>query len=141
MMNKGLAATAAVALALVGGTALAGPEKWLDKWSKLDKDGDGKVAISDIDEKHRAVVARADADNDGFITKAELASMRAAKKAEWKAKRFPDTNKDGFVDRVEFDAAARERFAALDTSGDGRLSQEEMDAGDHRGRSQGGDLD
>lgn len=134
MVKKGLAATAVIAIALAGGVALAGP----GKWSKLDKDGDGKVAVSEIDQKHRDFIAKADADRDGFITDAEMASLRDAKKAEWKAKRFPDTNKDGAVDRNEFEAAARARFDDLDKNSDGRLSEEEMDAGHRRGHRRGG---
>lgn len=137
MMNKGLAATAAIAMALTGGVALAGA----GKWDKLDKDGDGKIAVSEIDQKHRDFIARADADKDGFITEAEMEAMRDARKAEWKAKRFPDANKDGVVDRNEFETAARDRFAELDANKDGRLSEEEMEAGHHRGHHRRGGPD
>ena len=41
-----------------------------------------------------------------------------------------DTNDDGFIDRVEFDAAgvnrAADRFFATDASGDGAISAEEL---------------
>lgn len=134
MMKKSLSAAAVIALALAGGAALAGP----GKWSKLDKDGDGKVAVSEVDQRHRDFIAKADADKDGFITDAEMQAMSDARKAEWKAKRFPDRNNDGVVDRNEFETAARERFDKLDENKDGRLSEEEMDAGHHRGHRRGG---
>lgn len=140
MANKGLAAAGAMALALAGGAALAGP----GKWTKADKDGDGKVAISEIDENHRDFIAKADADKDGFITEAEMEALRETKKAEIKAKLFPDADKDGFVDRREYDDAARARFAELDKNGDGRLSEDEMRAGHRHGhhrRGHGGDRD
>lgn len=137
MMGKGLAATAAIALSLVGGAALAEP----GRWSKADKNGDGKVAVSEIDANHRDFIAKADADKDGFITEAEMDALRDAKKAEWNAKRFPDANKDGVIDRAEFETAARERFADLDKNEDGRLSEAELDAGRPRGHFRRGGRD
>jgi hypothetical protein len=137
MMNKGLAATCAAALILAGGAALAGP----GRWSKADKDGDGKVAVTEIEAEHRDFIAKADADKDGFITEDELEALRETKKAEMKAKMFPDANKDGFVDRREFEDAARERFAELDKNSDGRVSEDEMRAGHrfgHHRRGHGG---
>lgn len=129
MMNKRLAAAAAVTFALAGGVALAGP----GKFSKADKDGDGKVSVAEIDERHKEFLAKADADKDGFVTEAEMEAMHEARKAEMQAKRFPDANKDGFVDRREYEDAARARFAELDKNGDGRVSEEEMRAGHSRG--------
>lgn len=142
MTNKGLAAAGAIALMLAGGAALAGP----GKWSKADKDGDGKVAVSEIDENHRAFIAKADADKDGFITEDEMEALRKAKRSEMQAKRFPDADKNGFVDRREYEDAARARFAELDKDGDGRLSEDEMRAGHRfghhrRGHGPGGDRD
>jgi hypothetical protein len=37
-----------------------------------------------------------------------------------------DTNKDGFVDKAEWDAGQEARFQQLDTNKDGKLSKEEM---------------
>lgn len=37
-----------------------------------------------------------------------------------------DTNKDGVVDKAEWDAGQVARFKRLDTNNDGRLSQEEL---------------
>jgi hypothetical protein len=39
-----------------------------------------------------------------------------------------DTNKDGFVDRGEWDAGQEARFRQLDTNNDGKLTQEELTA-------------
>ncbi|QIL01642.1 calcium-binding protein [Sphingomonas sinipercae] len=58
--------------------------------------------------------ARADQNRDGFVTQAELASLRAMNKdrrqdkiAQVRGKRFDrlDANKDGAISRVEFDSA------------------------------------
>ena len=37
-----------------------------------------------------------------------------------------DTNKDGFVDRAEWNAGQEARFRELDTNNDGKLSKDEM---------------
>src|SRR3954468_15196162 len=37
-----------------------------------------------------------------------------------------DTNKDGFVDRSEWDAGQEARFRQLDTNSDGKLTKEEL---------------
>ena len=37
-----------------------------------------------------------------------------------------DTNKDGFVDRSEWDAGQDARFRQLDTNNDGKLTKEEL---------------
>lgn len=39
-----------------------------------------------------------------------------------------DTNKDGAIDRAEFDAQGAERFKAIDANGDGFVTSEEMKA-------------
>lgn len=127
MMKMGIAAAAAAAL--IGGAAFAGP----GKFSRADKDGDGRVSVEEIDERHRDFLAKADADKDGYITEDEMEALHEAKKAEMKAKLFPDADKNGFVDRREFEDAARARFAELDKNGDGRLSEEEARAGHQRG--------
>ncbi len=132
MMKKGIAAS--MAAVLIGGAAFAGP----GKFSKADKDGDGRISVEEIDERHREFLAKADADKDGFITEAEMAALHEAKRTEMKARRFPDANKDGFVDRREFEDAARARFDELDKNRDGRLSEEEARAGYKRGHGDRG---
>ncbi len=133
MVNRGMAAAAVIAGVLAGGVALAGQ----GKFSRADKDGDGKVSVAEIDERHKEFLAQADADKDGFVTEAEMAALRDSHEADMKAKRFPDANKDGFVDKVEFDEAQRARFAELDKNSDGRISEDEMRAGHHRGPGRG----
>lgn len=132
MMKTGIAAVAAAAL--IGGAAHAGP----GKFSKADKDGDGRVSVEEIDERHRDFLARADADKDGYITEAEMEAMHETRKAAMKAKLFPDADKNGYVDRREYEDAARARFSELDKNGDGRLSEEEMRAGHMRGHGHRG---
>lgn len=133
MIKQGIAAATAI-VALIGGVAHAGP----GRFAKADKDGDGKVSVSELDQRHREFLAKADADKDGFISEAEMEAFHEAKKAEMKAKMFPDADKNGYVDRREFDDAARARFTELDKNGDGRLTEDEMRAGHRRGHGPGG---
>lgn len=124
---------AALATASVGAAAFAGHPD--GRFSRYDKDGDGKIAVSEIDAHKKDFAARADADGDGYITKEEMSAMHEARKAEHEARRFPDANNDGVVDRREFEDAAREHFAKLDSDGNGLISKEEM--AERRGHRRG----
>jgi Ca2+-binding EF-hand superfamily protein len=100
-----------------------------DAWfRRLDKDGDGKVALADIPEKFRARVATADVDHDGFISRDEMRAAREAKFAEMKA--MMDTNHDGTVSDEERKAArvkfVEMRFMKHDTNGDHALTADEV---------------
>lgn len=131
-MNKQLALAVILGVATIGAAAYAkGPKS---DFSRFDEDGDGKVAISELDARHKEFIAEADRDGDGYIAKDEMEAMHEERMAEHQARRFPDANNNGVVDRREFEDAAREKFNKLDANGDGLISKEEMDAqrGHHR---------
>ncbi len=131
-MTKKLALAVILGVATIGAAAYAkGPK---GDFSRFDKDGDGKVAISELDARHKEFLAKADKDGDGYVTKDEMDALHKDRMAEHQARRFPDANNDGSVDRREFEDAAREKFDKLDANGDGLISKEEMDAqrGHHR---------
>ena len=136
---------------------------------KLDADGDGKVsraeaaadpsfaqrfdaldankdgAIDRVDrelrgKQHRdAWFAKADADKDGKLTRAEIDQAHAARRAESGQRRqarmdarfaVADANKDGRLSRDEVkDSRLASRFDALDANKDGSLSRDELAAG------------
>lgn len=136
---------------------------------KLDADGDGKVsraeaaadpsfaqrfdtldankdgAIDRVDrelrgKQHRdAWFAKADADKDGKLTRAEIDQAHAARRAESGQRRqarmdarfaAADANKDGRLSRDEVkDSRLASRFDALDANKDGSLSRDELAAG------------
>jgi len=126
--------TIAAAALILGSAALAAPafaKEPEDHLSRLDKDGDGKVSVSELDARHKEFLGNADADGDGYITAEEMRAMHEKRMAEHKKRRFPDANNDGVVDRREFEDAARERFNEMDANGDGLISEDEMP--DHRG--------
>jgi len=65
------------------------------KWSKLDPDGDGRVAASDVDSKHQGL----DADKDGSITAAEFQAGSRSKFSKW------DADGDGNLSSTELQAS------------------------------------
>jgi len=100
-------------------------------WDKMDKDGDGQIALSELNDRHREFFEAADADGNGAITREEMKAHHQARRAERDARRFPDADGDGVVSKAEYDAKADERFAKLDANGDGMLSEDEMKDGHH----------
>ena len=106
-----------------------------DHFSRFDRDGDGRIAVSELDARHREFLAEADKDGDGFVTKDEMRAAHEARRSDHMARMFPDADKDGSVSRREFEDAARQRFNEIDKNGDGLISKEEM--GDHRGMRRG----
>lgn len=136
-MKRLHAATIIAGLGLMTAPAFAS-ERADKMWDKMDKDGDGQIALSELNDRSRAFFEAADANGDGAISKEEMKAHHEAKRAERDAKRFPDADGDGVVSKAEYDAKADERFAKLDANGDGMLSEEEMKAGHRRGGKHGG---
>ncbi len=65
---------------------------------------------------------KADANDDGVVTKEEMLASVQARFARM------DANGDGVVNRADRDAKAEQRFAKQDANGDGEVSLEEMQA-------------
>jgi EF hand len=79
-----------------------------------------------------------DTNHDGKLDDAERQAMHAAMQAKWQARQQEllakyDANRDGKLDDAEKQAMrhdlAAQRFAKLDTDGDGKLSLAEFEAG------------
>ena len=133
-MKKTLILAAILGASAIGAAASAkGPGG--DHFSRFDEDGDGKVAVSELDARHKEFLAEADKDGDGNITKDEMKAFHEARMDDHKARMFPDANNDGKVSRREFEDAARDRFNEIDENGDCLLTEEEME--DHHGMMRG----
>lgn len=105
---------------------------------KADLNKDGQVTKAEFMESAQTHFASVDADADGFLTKEERKSHRAAKADEMKNKMFDrlDTDGDGAVSRAEMNAvgekmrtrrnARKEKvMERYDTNLDGELSDAE----------------
>jgi len=81
-----------------------------------------------------------DADGDGQLTKEECKAAKKARRGEHGKKRFEkrDANSNGVIDRDEF-GGKDERFAKMDTDGNGELTHEEIKAAHKARRAQRGE--
>jgi len=102
--------------------------------NRLDKDGDGAISEAELDAHKEKLLAQADSNNDGKITREERREYRKKKRAERRARNNPDTNGDGVISKEEHTARAEKRFERLDKNGDGVISKEEMRRGKGKGK-------
>lgn len=121
-------------------------ERFAARFDQMDTNRDGRLTADERPQrmgkhgrrgmgKHGAMM-KADANKDGRISRAEAAAdpKLAAKFNEM------DGNRDGFMDRADWEAKARERkqawFTSTDGNRDGRLSQAEMEASSAKRRAE-----
>ncbi len=125
-----IGSVAAAGAALIAASALAGEGKGEGRWGghfdRMDTNGDGVVTADEMSEKHAQFIEDADANGDGGVSKEEMQAFHQAKREEWRAKRNPDKNGDGVVDRTEYLNAAQQRFDRMDKDGNGVLSEDEQ---------------
>ncbi|MEM9838749.1 MAG: EF-hand domain-containing protein [Pseudomonadota bacterium] len=76
---------------------------------------------------------RMDEDGDGYITIDDLGEGRRAKMMKRRLKN-QDTDEDGRISQAEVTEHAGDRFDELDLDGNGELSDEELEAAQERGR-------
>ena len=134
----------AAAFNLVATPGVAGafqrqPGKIKEKiFSRLDADGDGKIAETEFTARRAEQFGKMDRDGDGSVT---LSEMKEA--AEGRSRRFrkrrgdrggnvearlnrADRNGDGVVSKSEFEENGRELFKKIDPDGSGQVTLEEF---------------
>jgi Ca2+-binding EF-hand superfamily protein len=125
-----LSLLAVPALALAHGGDHGGRGNYDSLVKHVDKNGDGKLEVSELPPKMAEKFAAADTNRDGVITREEFEARKEALKKEHEA--AMDTNHDGTVSTEERAAARtareKEHFAKLDKNGDGQLAQSEVPA-------------
>lgn len=94
------------------------PAEVVDVLMAFDKNHDGKLSKDELPERMQPMFARADANNDGFLTPDELKVYAAATAARNAPP--PEPPRPGII-RLD------PIFAAIDTNHDGVLSSEEID--------------
>jgi Ca2+-binding EF-hand superfamily protein len=109
-------------------------------FGRFDADGDGKVLLSELPPPVAERLKSADKDNDGSVTKEELASAAPGGKPNGK-KPAPadgpnplklleklDANGDGKLEGDEIPERMKERVARIDANGDGAIDKSELEA-------------
>ena len=119
---------AALAGTMIGGAAIAGQAEGGPgggMMARADTNGDGMISRAEFIAQADQRFARLDANGDGQLAGDELNGRSGGPSKRLLA---ADANHDGVITRAEFEAQAADRFARLDTNGDGQISPDEMKA-------------
>ena len=111
-------------------------------WSQMpmDTDGDGAVSLAEFQARRAEVTeerfTRLDSDGDGLLTSQELAARRGRGEHRGFEPGEIDTDGDGAVSLAELQSVrpgmTEERFARMDSNGDGVITNDERP--ERRGR-------
>ena len=101
-------------IAIVMILVLTGPVSGAEKaFEALDKDKDGRISQQEYLDAAAKTFNKLDKDGSGHLDKEELKALSEADRKDWLAEM--DKNKDGKIDRNEFQAEALKRFSTADT--------------------------
>ena len=122
-----------LAAGLIGLTAAAAPanaHRGLRHFDRADADKDGKVTRAEFDAARAARFAGIDANKDGALEVSELRAWRRTWPSRLRDARFKalDADSDGKIGADEFVAQRKEAFARIDANKDGRVDKAEFDA-------------
>lgn len=133
-MFKTTLLAAAATLALAGSAAAQGSPSA----GRLDRDGDKRVSLAEMQARQAERFARMDVDRDGQLTREERRAGRQAMRAERSGKRADrqaavfarrDTDRDGALSQAEAPKRFAAHFTHLDADANGRLTPQELQAG------------
>jgi hypothetical protein len=105
---------------------------------RLDKDGDRRISLAEMQARQNERFVRLDLNRDGRLTREERQAARPAKRAAHLGARAGrqggafarlDLNRDGGLSQAESPKRLSLHFAQLDADRDGRLNQSELQAG------------
>lgn len=122
-MKKAILISSATAMLMAGGIAIAAPG---DRGMRADTNNDGAISRAELTQSLDARFAKMDVNGDGQLSKEDREARHAQRFAKM------DANGDGELTQAEMEAAraARkaERFARADADGNGKLNQQEAQA-------------
>ena len=100
-------------IAVVMILVLTGPVSGAEKaFEALDKDKDGIISQQEYVDATAKTFNKLDKDGSGHLDKEELEALSEADRKDWFAEM--DKNRDGRIDRNEFQEEALERFSTAD---------------------------
>jgi Ca2+-binding EF-hand superfamily protein len=110
----------AIAMILV----LTGPVSGVEKpFEALDKDKDGRISQQEYLDATARTFDKLDKDGSGHLDEEELKALSEADRKDWLAEM--DKNKDGKIDRNEFQTEALKRFSTADADENSYLDSRE----------------
>lgn len=105
--------------------------------ANADANNDGNITREEFLARPNEMFQRLDANNDGVISTAERPQRgeRHGERGDRRDRPNPDSDGNGTFSRAEFTAMSAHFFERLDANNDGRVTQEEAQAGrgPHRG--------
>lgn len=132
---KEILTAALLGATLFAASAIAAPQDRPmggDKLAKADANNDGVITKVEFLEDVDARFAKLDANKDGKISKEERPGGGEGRGGRMMGR--IDTDNDGTISLDEQRAQATRRFERIDTNGDGKLDQAERDAARNRMR-------